>query len=472
MQIGAITTTDRVGRDHENLEYSVKLDVYRLEQNSGVGGAIEDVWSLVEGDVGKRDRQTHRRHLAVLLANLFVAWKTKGNPFVAVILGEKYYAKGTRLHSLHLRRAPMAWGIEQLRMSGLVEHHPGVQFQNISRCTRIRATTELIDIFITNRLRLIDFSIERGDVVELRAKKESSDKGQVIDISRGCLAKQAKVFREPLHKLNEFIVKHHLRLFIDEESFIEHFINCPEHKKKPCSPPNPLAVKLHRVFNVTFECGGRFYGTWVQNIPKALRRHIRINGVPVQEIDYESLHPSLLYAATGTRLDFDPYVLPGYGRAYRPLFKLLLLVAINAENDEKAIQATRKSIRDSVKLLSSFRDCLTDKWLYEALHALKNYHLPIAEHIASGAGSRLQRIDSDMAETIMLDLMEQDILAIPIHDSFIVQNIHECELSTAMRESSIRHAGIPIRTELKYPENKPFHSPNMQSSLDISTNYL
>lgn len=226
------------------------------------------------------------------------------------------------------------------------------------------------------------------------------------------------------------------------------------------------------MFNVTFEYGGRFYGTWVQNIPKSLRRHIRINGVPVQEIDYESLHPSLLYAATGTELDFDPYVLPMYGRAYRPLFKLLLLVAINAESDEKAVQATRKAIRDSNKLLTSFRDCLTDKWLYEALADLKNYHLPIAEHIASGAGARLQRIDSDMAETIMLDLMEQGVLAVPIHDSFIVQNIHEGALSAVMREAAIRHAGVPIRTDLKYPENKPFHSPNLQSSLSINPNPL
>lgn len=470
MQVGAITTTDRVGRDHDNLEYSIALDVYGKKDNPGVSGTIEDVWSKAETNLGKRDRRTHRRHLSVLLANLFVAWKTKGNPFVAVILGDRYYAPGKRLNTLHLKRAAMSWAVDQLLKAGLIEHHPGVRFQDISRCTRIRATPELVDIFISNRLKLMDFSIERKDVVELRAEKEGSDKGEVIDISRGPLAQQAKTFRKPLHRLNRFIAEHDLRLVIDEESFIEHFIRGAENRKAPCTPPNPLAVKLHRVFNVKFDFGGRFYGTWVQNIPSSLRRHVRINGIPVQELDYKSLHPNLLYAASGASLDFDPYIIPSYGQAYRPLFKLFLLIAINAESDVKAIKAMRKQLHDCPDLLSNYRDCLTDNWLSAALEAIKTYHLPIAEHIASGAGARLQRLDSDMAETIMLDLMEQGILAVPIHDSFVVQNIHESALSAAMRNASIRHAGIPIPTDAKYPENKPFHPPNLHSSLGFNSN--
>ena len=456
MQVGAISTIESTGRNHSNLNYSLPLHAYSCKESLGLAETIREVWKTMKGELGKRDRKVHREHISALVVNLFVAWRTKGNPFLAVHLGKSRYAKGERLHSIYLKYRPMMWALDQLLNAGFIEGHTGIHYPGCSKCTRIRATLDLVDMFIRNRLKLIHFSREEHDSIELRAEKHDQDKGRVIDISRGRLAQQAKSMRERVNALNDFIVKHNFRLVIDEETFIEHYIRGRANKRNPCTPPNPLAIKLRRIFNVSFEYGGRFYGIWIQNIPGALRKSITINGVPVQEVDFKSLHPTILYIEEGAPMGGDPYIIPGYGQSFRDLMKVFFLIMFNAKSDMDAIEGVRGEIWSNSKLFGRYRDCMTNGWLYKALEDIKRHHHPIAHHIATGGGARLQRIDSEIAERVMLDLMQRGIVAIPIHDSFLVQNVHEDELSTAMREASTCVLGAPIATELKYPENSPF----------------
>jgi hypothetical protein len=56
------------------------------------------------------------------------------------------------------------------------------------------------------------------------------------------------------------------------------------------------------------------------------------------------------------------------------------------------------------------------------LHArLSDLHQPIAKHFNSGVGVDLQFYDSEIAEQVMLNLIEQGEVCLPIHDSFIVR---------------------------------------------------
>jgi hypothetical protein len=64
------------------------------------------------------------------------------------------------------------------------------------------------------------------------------------------------------------------------------------------TPKNRIGAStltMFRVFNRTFRMGGRFYGPWIQNIEKELRRTIQINGNPTEEPDYKEHHAYLLY---------------------------------------------------------------------------------------------------------------------------------------------------------------------------------
>ena len=53
------------------------------------------------------------------------------------------------------------------------------------------------------------------------------------------------------------------------------------------------------------------------------------------------------------------------------------------------------------------------------LDAIQQYHEPIAHNFYNGIGLELQALDSQIVEKILLDLIEQNTIALPVHDSFL-----------------------------------------------------
>ena len=65
--------------------------------------------------------------------------------------------------------------------------------------------------------------------------------------------------------------------------------------------------------------------------------------------------------------------------------------------------------------------------------AVEAKHERISKFFHSGIGIKLQRIDADIAEEIMLTMMKRDVLVLPVHDSFIVQTSYWRALRNVMR---------------------------------------
>jgi|TARA_B110000196_G_scaffold168693_1_gene144846 hypothetical protein len=51
---------------------------------------------------------------------------------------------------------------------------------------------------------------------------------------------------------------------------------------------------------------------------------------------------------------------------------------------------------------------------------LAKKHPLIQRELSSGIGLKTQYIDSELAEAVMLDFWKEDIVVLPVHDSFIV----------------------------------------------------
>jgi len=165
------------------------------------------------------------------------------------------------------------------------------------------------------------------------------------------------------------------------------------------------STKLRRVFNVDFKHGGRSYGHFVQNIPKAIRAQLTIDGEPVAEPDYRAHHLRILYAWHDLPLSGDPYILDGWDRG---MVKLAVLILINAPTLQSAVGAIGQ--RCGINWRTALR----------LIDTIKARHVPIEPHFHSGAGRWLQRIDGDMAERVLLGLTRQGYPVVPIHDSFLV----------------------------------------------------
>jgi len=182
---------------------------------------------------------------------------------------------------------------------------------------------------------------------------------------------------------------------------------------------------LHRVFNLeSFKKGGRFYGGAHLDIQSHMRGFIKINGEPVVELDYDAFHIVMLYHLRGLDIDIsqDPYDII-VGPEDRAIKKKVLLTAINAPTDRKAMGAISSYLADEkIKGIE----------VKSLLSRAKLAHTDIADDIGSGKGRMLQNLDSRITDAILTSLMAENIPALPVHDSFIVPQQHENRLRELM----------------------------------------
>jgi hypothetical protein len=180
---------------------------------------------------------------------------------------------------------------------------------------------------------------------------------------------------------------------------------------------------LWRIFNGDWKRGGRFYGPGFQSLPKELRSQLTINGEPVTEPDYPAHHLRILYALAGLSLhpEQDPYAVDGYDRN---IVKRAMLILINARTPRQAMRA-----------ITHHLDLAPDD-ANRLLNELKQKHKSVESYFHSGEGCRLQRLDSDMTERILLGLfIRQGVSVLPIHDSFVVPQKYEDATVEQMEEA-------------------------------------
>ena len=176
--------------------------------------------------------------------------------------------------------------------------------------------------------------------------------------------------------------------------------------------------RYHRVFNRTFTQGGRFYGPGWQSAPKEVRANIVVNGEATVEHDYRGLHPQLIYAKAGKTLEGDPYAIAGW-EDKRQLVKRAFNIMLNAENDLAAVRAVALHSR-------------TYAIAREVMAAIRQKHAPVAAFFCSGIGRKLQRIDSDIAEDVMLTTLRDGVAVLSVHDSFSAPTSYDGRLLEVM----------------------------------------
>ena len=184
----------------------------------------------------------------------------------------------------------------------------------------------------------------------------------------------------------------------------------------------PAQNWVYRVFNSDWKHGGRLYGGWWQNAPKNLRAMIQIDGQSTKEEDHRQLHPRLLYATAGRDLRDDAYTLPGWDRTH---CKIAFNVLLNATN----YQSARAVIANEIGGESAYpRAALL-------IREMKKRHAAVRGYFHTGIGRLLQNEDAAMAEYVLRRLLKRGIVALPIHDSFVVQERHFDHLKEAMDDS-------------------------------------
>jgi hypothetical protein len=169
-------------------------------------------------------------------------------------------------------------------------------------------------------------------------------------------------------------------------------------------------LSMTRIFsNGSLDVGGRLFSP-IQNYRKETRKYIYFDGEPTIEIDYSSFHAHMLYHKEG--LEFagdDPYVIEGFDRD-------LVKVAFNIMLNRKGSGNTKSAVSTISYQLN------IDKYAAKELEEeILKLHGKISKHFNTGVGLKLQRLDSDIALSVIdyfIDNLKRPIIG--IHDSFIV----------------------------------------------------
>lgn len=183
---------------------------------------------------------------------------------------------------------------------------------------------------------------------------------------------------------------------------------------------------LRRVFTEEDGRGGRLYGHWVQRLPKELRRRLTVGSKPMAELDYNGMQLALLYADVGKQLpdQADLYSIPGFKRDD---MKAVFLRTVGTATREQTVAALRKMLHEQGRSRQGRAEALYD--------AFWGFHAEVCPHCraeSEAAWVRLQELDSLLALRVLRKLLDKGITAIPIHDSFLVEEPHVDTTETIM----------------------------------------
>jgi hypothetical protein len=252
---------------------------------------------------------------------------------------------------------------------------------------------------------------------------------------------------ENLYRYNEFITQHCIAFDLPDSALVTIAKTMAGNIDKYTHRHLDFSrVQLRRIFSRgDMSLHGRFYDGWWQSIPSKdwqYRTHITIDGHRTCEVDYSSVCLRIVYALKGISIDpeedlYDIGLPDFYSGTKRDLVKEYINAIMN---DEDEIFSLKKAQLKQLELT------------HEQLHALVlKRHNPIKEELKAGIGLKTQLIDSQIAEDIMLTMVDKGVLVLPIHDSFIVKDKHQRLLETVMLESFKKITGHPGSVDTTFP---------------------
>lgn len=202
-------------------------------------------------------------------------------------------------------------------------------------------------------------------------------------------------------------------------------------------------VQGRKVFNnKSFDNGGRTYlvggdEQTIQSLSKEERKTVKIDGEDTVELDFCALHPSIAAELQGIKLPetFDPYGvhIEGYDdKTLRKICKKALLIMINSSNKHEAKGALNHEIYQMGIHGKGLVPDVVDTNL--VMMAMTEHNKYLSEYFLSGAGVRLQNIDSKIMDYVLSYFNQRGEACVPIHDSVIVKNSQQNEAHKAMTD--------------------------------------
>ncbi|WP_419830095.1 hypothetical protein [Methylobacterium sp.] len=192
----------------------------------------------------------------------------------------------------------------------------------------------------------------------------------------------------------------------------------------------------------SFTLGGRLYGGAWQNLPKARRGNLRIEGEPVAVLDYSSMAPRLAYASLGLEAPAgDIYALPGLeAPELRPAVKR----AFNTLLSDPFRQ------RSAWPAPGEGDPVLAPQWTVQRFRqALLTRHPALKGCLGTGMAPRLQNTESVILVEVLLEMKTRGIPVLSLHDGLFCPVSRSTEVRKVMEDAALDVTKVNIPVDVK-----------------------
>lgn len=430
----------QVGRDAQVDRSARILDPYLTTSHRFVGALLDNLMHAYEVHAGARqrkmkaaDRANLRAILTTILANLALAVAEGLEPPTVGVSLKAAKRKLTRYDRGGFTGLP--------RVLDLIGRPGGLlSLERSSRKGTASAITASADF--KHHLARFKFTPEHFAVAEgretiwlsrlTRDYVSGTESREMIDYRE---TEETKRFRGEMARINEARQKADIEL-------------------APGDGPTVITSLrfLHRSFNLPadapegterFDLGGRLFGGWWMNLPKERRHLIRINGEPVADLDFASMFLRLAFLEVGqTPPEGDLYsAIPGLREArWREGAKKVILAMLFRTSPLTRLPKDAKGL-----LPPRMSGGMARTAILQAFPAL----VPIFE---TGAGFRLMFLESQILIAALLDLADQKVPALPMHDGLMVPISKANATARAMQDAAEKIVGfrLPITVKASY----------------------
>lgn len=366
---------------------------------------------------------------------------------------------------VHLPYKALSRALLAMESLGWVRCRPGFQTATTGTVSRYSAEGELLAYCRTKGQVWRKLTPPSRESLIIISDKPNNMPRRLVD---DCDGPEVALWRENLYRINELLLTKCVMLKAPDEVLGQiATVAIAKNQDRPVVSRQsdekahyiaPLVfgnVAMRRIFaHNRLDYGGRFYGGWWMYVPSRFRRYIYIDNCPTVECDFSGIALRCLYAQQGLDIGpTDPYEigLPNYNGRHDPRRSIVKEYVNAALNDIE-----NKYILDPKKLAALG---VTNKQL-RALVAAR--HHQIAGFFHTGIGLKLQFVDSQIAEAVMLRFLDLNEAVLPIHDSFIVRKDLHSQLQQVMQEEFVRITGqqCPITHDLGHESP---HIPDLAS---------
>lgn len=433
--------------EKDNPNNSWAFDRYKISICKEVRDLVSHLYDvLIENKLYIRKPKPHsnkekdvKNIISIVILNLLSAYSFDSTKYIGYSRGEDHYRKDDLYKKLHISYSILINVIDKLESLNFIEkrrwqHNRDTGYR---RRSRMRANNKLINLI--ESFSISQKMIQRDDKMTQVIKMKDENK-KLIPYKDTF---ETKRMRKNTIKINNALENSFVSLYISDKMYLNLIKKV---KRKRDSKPVDFEIKrLYRTFNNGgWDCGGRFYGGWWQNIPSVFRKFIVI-GYPENsdfdplnfsdahtvELDYKAQHATILFHLEGIKLEkLDPFLFDDFKPTTRNIFKSCFYMMLNVKSRKSAMGAVNSHIRN-IKENGTFpKDVfLTPSIIIETL---EKERCDLSDHFYTGIGLKLMNLDSKVAERVMLKMLDLGHLVLPVHDSFIIHENYEHELKECM----------------------------------------